>query len=142
MHTDHCAKEKKDVEALKKKKEDAVHQILGEKCIVNSKEQELLPHFIQAHNKMVKKLGGEATWNLLSEAEQAEHNAKMLEGIVLHLGEESARLMSEDERRILKLFIWAGCSCHKGLNTVCRGICIYGLVVSGSQIGASACSFG
>jgi hypothetical protein len=31
------------------------------------------------------------------------------------------RKLSDDEKRILKLFIWAGCGCHKDLNTVHGG---------------------
>ncbi|RXW14912.1 hypothetical protein EST38_g10937 [Candolleomyces aberdarensis] len=121
MHTDHCSKEKRDAEALKQKKENAVHQILGEKQIVGCDEGELLPHFVAACKKMVEKLGGQKVWEKLSETEQAEHNAKMLEGIIVDLGKESLELMSDDEKRALTLFLWAGCGCHKDLNTVRGG---------------------
>ena len=29
--------------------------------------------------------------------------------------------MKSDEKRLLRLFIWAGCGCHKDLNTVRSG---------------------
>ena len=45
MHTDHCSKEKKDVEGMHAKKRDAVHQTLGEKEILDKSTEELLPHF-------------------------------------------------------------------------------------------------
>ena len=45
MHTDHCSKEKKDVEGMQAKKMDAVHQTLGEKEILDKSTEELLPHF-------------------------------------------------------------------------------------------------
>ena len=85
---------------------------------MSCEEQELLPLFISACAKMIDQCGGTNKWDLLSEGEQAEKNAKMLEGIVLELGEKSLALMSEDEQKYLKLFIWAGCGCHKDLNTV------------------------
>jgi hypothetical protein len=121
MQSDHCAKEKKDAEALKKKKENAVHQVLGEQQVMSREEQALLPHFISARAKMIDQCGGTSKWDLLSEAEQAEKNAEMLEGIILKLGKESLALMSEDEKKYLRLFIWAGCGCHKDLNTVRGG---------------------
>lgn len=121
MHTDHCAKEKKDVEAMKKKKAEAVQQIVGKKKMVTGTEEELLPYFTKARKAMLKTLGGEDAWKALSEVEQAEKNAEMLHGIVMEIGKESLELMSEEEARILKLFIWAGCGCHKELNTVKGG---------------------
>jgi hypothetical protein len=45
----------------------------------------------------------------------------MMEKQVIELGKESFDTLSDDEKHILKLFIWAGCGCHKDLNTVREG---------------------
>ncbi|TEB23235.1 hypothetical protein FA13DRAFT_1798206 [Coprinellus micaceus] len=121
VNSDHCSKEKKDAQALKAQKEDTVHQVLGEKKFSDMDDDELLPHFIKAREKMVKAVGGEDAWGNLAETEQAERKAEMFHSIIMELGKESLELMSDDEKRILKLFIWTGCGCHKGLNTVRGG---------------------
>jgi hypothetical protein len=45
----------------------------------------------------------------------------MLEEVVAELGKEAFDNLSDDEKRIFRLFIWAGCGCHKDLNTVKGG---------------------
>ena len=45
----------------------------------------------------------------------------MLEQLVITLGKEAFELLSDNEKHIMKLFIWAGCGCHKDLNTVRGG---------------------
>jgi len=121
MHSDHCAKEKKDVRLLEKEKLLATYQSLGEEEILDKSNQELLPHFMDAQNQMIQSVGGEAKWSALSETVKAKHEAAMLEQVVIKIGKDSFDLLSDDEKRILKLFIWAGCGCHKDLNTAKGG---------------------
>jgi hypothetical protein len=45
----------------------------------------------------------------------------MLEQLVIKLGKEAFELLSDNEKLVIKLFIWAGCRCHKDLNTVRGG---------------------
>ena len=52
---------------------------------------------------------------------QAERCAVMVESLVAELGKEAFDLLSDEEQQVLKLFIWAGCGCHKDLNTVRGG---------------------
>jgi hypothetical protein len=121
MHSDHCAKEKKDVQMMEKEKLLATYQSLGEDKILEESNEELLPHFLQAKKDMILAAGGNSKWQNLSQIAQAEHEAVMLEQLVIKLGKDSFDLLSEDEKRILKLFVWAGCGCHKDLNTVRGG---------------------
>ena len=100
---------------------DAVHQTLGEKEILDKPTQELLPHFLAANSQMIENAGGKGKWNRLSENEKSEKKAVMLEQLVIKLGKEAFELLSDDEKHIMKLFIWAGCGCHKDLNTVRGG---------------------
>ena len=121
MHSDHCAKEKKDFRLMEKEKTLATYQYLGEEEILERPNQELIPQFEMAHKQMVQKAGGSAEWDKLSAIEKAEHQAKMMETLVIELGKESFDMLSDDEKHTLKLFIWAGCGCHKDLNTVRGG---------------------
>jgi hypothetical protein len=121
MLTDHCAKEKKDVAALEKKKIDAMFQKLGEDVVLDSTNAEILPKFLEAYNQTIKDHGGQGKWGALSEEEQKERIAKMTEKVVVELGKEAYEMLSDTEKQTLKLFIWAGCGCHKDLNTVKAG---------------------
>ena len=121
MHTDHCAKEKKTVRLLEKEKLLATYQSLGEDEILEKKNKELFPYFMEARKEMIKTAGGDSKWQSLSQDIQAEHEAVMLEKLVIKLGKLSFDMMSDNEKHILKLFIWAGCGCHKDLNTVKGG---------------------
>jgi hypothetical protein len=120
-HGDHCPKEKKDGALLESEKRDAVNQILGEKVMLD-KTNEQLYHIINAAEKqLMNDVGGVPGWIALSVEEQVEAKARMMEAIVMHLGEQAFTLLSDDEKRIMRLFIWAGCGCHKDLNTVRGG---------------------
>jgi len=121
MYSDHCSKEKKYFEGMKAKKTAAIHQTLGEKEILDKSTEELLPHFLEANDQMIKDAGGKAKWNSFSESKKSEQKATMLEQLVIKLGKEAFELLSNDEKHIMKLFIWAGCGCHKDLNTVHGG---------------------
>ncbi|KAF8815542.1 hypothetical protein BYT27DRAFT_7225035 [Phlegmacium glaucopus] len=112
---------KKDAALLESEKRDAVNQILGEQVMLD-KTNEQLYHIIDAAEKqLMNDIGGVLKWVALSVEEQIEAKAMMMEAIVIHLGEQAFTLLSSDEQRILRLFIWAGCGCHKDLNTVRGG---------------------
>ena len=42
----------------------------------------------------------------------------MLEKTIAELGQEAFEKLLDKEKRLLHLFIWAGCGCHKDLNTI------------------------
>jgi hypothetical protein len=121
MHSDHCKKEKKDAQLMEQKKVDATYQVLGEKEILESSNEELLPHFLEANKNMIESVGGKKKWDNLPETEKKEHLALMMEQLIIKLGKEAYEMLSDHEKKIMKLFIWAGCGCHKDLNTVQGG---------------------
>jgi hypothetical protein len=106
---------------LKAKKIKAVHQTLREKEILVKSTQELLPHFLKANSQMIKNAEGKDKWNGLVENEQSEQNAAMLEQLVIKLRKKAFELLSDNEKLVMKPFIWASCGCHKNLNIVCGG---------------------
>ena len=114
-------RKKKDYKLLKKKKEAAVHQVLGEKEILEKSNDELVPSFLEANKQMIEDAGGQAKWDALPEKERTELLAGMMEKLVVKLGADAYEQMPEEEKRMLSLFIWAGCGCHKDLNTVKGG---------------------
>jgi len=121
MNTDHCAKEKKDAQLLEALKAWAVDQHLGEERMLEMSLEEVSEYFKKAEEKMIRKAGGQNKWKNLSDIKRAERKAAMIEEAVSELGKEAFNDLSEEERRIFRLFIWAGCGCHKDLNTVRGG---------------------
>jgi len=70
---------------------------------------------------MIQAAGGQQKWEALPEATKAEKRAKMVENVVQELGKGVFELLDLHEKRLFRLFIWAGCGCHKDLNTVRGG---------------------
>jgi len=121
MNTDHCSKEKKDAQLLEALKAWAVDQHLGEEKMLEMSLEKVCEHFKKAEERMIKKVGGKHKWNNLSDIKKAERKAAMIEDVVADLGKEAFNDLSDEEKRLFQLFIWAGCGCHKDLNTVCGG---------------------
>jgi hypothetical protein len=118
MNTDHCSKEKKDARLLENLKAWAVDQQLGEDKMLDMSLEEVREYFKKAEDKMIKKAGGQHKWKDLPDVKKAERKAAMIDEAVSELGKEAFNDLPDEEKRILRLFIWAGCGCHKDLNTV------------------------
>jgi len=121
MNTDHCAKEKKDARLLEELKAWAVDQHLGEEAMLGLSMEEINKLYNTAEKEMIKSAGGQSKWNALSGNVKADKRAKMVEGILAKKGKEAFEDLEENEQWFLRIFIWAGCGCHKDLNTVCSG---------------------
>jgi hypothetical protein len=121
MNTDHCAKEKKDAYEMEEVKKWAVNQKLGEETMLEKSLPEIYELQMGAQRRMVQAAGGQQKWEALPEATKAEKRAKMVENVVQELGKDAFELLDPHEKRLLRLFIWAGCGCHKDLNTVRGG---------------------
>ena len=96
-------------------------QHLGEEAMLGLSMEEINDLYSKAHKEMIKSAGGQSKWNGLSENVKADKRAKMVEGILAKQGRESFENLEENEQQFLRLFIWAGCGCHKDLNTVRGG---------------------
>ena len=121
MSTDHCLKEKKDARLLEALKAWAVDQHLGEEKMLEMTLEEIHDYFKKAEEEMIKKAGRVNKWNKLSDIKKAERKAKMIEEAVAELGKEEFNNLSDEEKRLFRLFIWVGCGCHKDLNTIRGG---------------------
>jgi hypothetical protein len=121
MNTDHCAKEKKDAYEMEELKKWAVNKHLGEETMLEKSLPEIYELQMNAQRKLIQAAGGQHKWEALPEATKAEKRAKMVEDVVQELGKGAFELLDSHEKRLLRLFIWAGCGCHKDLNTVRGG---------------------
>lgn len=121
MNSDHCAKEKKDARMLQELKNWAVEQSLGEDAIFELTTWQIDELFEKAQKEMIKNAGGKKKWDNLSESAKSTKQAGLMENILSDLGKKELEKLPEDQRRILQLFIWAGCGCHKDLNTIRAG---------------------
>ncbi|KAF8808752.1 hypothetical protein BYT27DRAFT_7222765 [Phlegmacium glaucopus] len=83
--------------------------------------EEVAEHFKKAEEKMIRKAGGPHKWKNIPDIKKAERKAAMIEEAVAELGKEAFNDLSDEEKCIFQIFIWAGCGCHKDLNTVRGG---------------------
>src|ERR1700683_1686312 len=121
MNTDHCSKAKKTTCLVGEQKTDAVQQILGEKDMLDKSPEEADTELEKFRAKMIEDTGGIAAWNALDKNEQAIHIASMIKDAVKSIGESLFSDLSEEEQWELEFFIWAGCGCHKDMNSVLGG---------------------
>src|SRR5436190_620134 len=84
-------------------------ETLAEDAFQESTNEELLPVLMEARSKMIEAVGGTAKWKALSESTQADHEAKMMEEAIKKLGKDAFENLDDNEKHIMKLFIWAGC---------------------------------
>jgi len=106
---------------LEELKKSAVLQQLGGQKILDSDNQELVPKFYAKYHEVISKSGGTGAWNTLPLETQHAHMAKMSENLVIDLGKDAYEMMSDREKQYLTYFVWAGCGCHKDLNSVWGG---------------------
>ena len=97
LNTDHCSKEKKFSEIMKSKVLDAVHELLGEKEVLEKSWEEMDDLFNKACDDMIDRVGGQDAWEALSEADQALQHVIMLKQTLISLGEDKYAEMSEEE---------------------------------------------
>ncbi|KAF8799088.1 hypothetical protein BYT27DRAFT_7227978 [Phlegmacium glaucopus] len=71
--------------------------------------QDIDAMFKRAEAEMIKSVGSQRKWDALSDGAKAERQALMLEKTVSELGKEAFEKLSDEEKHLLRLFIWAGC---------------------------------
>jgi len=94
---------------------------LGVQKILDSGNQELVPKFYTKYHEVISKLSGTGAWNALPLEIQQAHLARISEDLVIDLGKNVYQMMSNKEKQYLTYFVWAGCGCHKDLNSVWGG---------------------
>src|SRR6266571_4378126 len=86
INTDHCAKEKKTARLLETLKTWAVDQSLGEDTMLEMSLEDINSMLQKSESEMIKNVGGQRKWDILSDVDKAEKRAEMLESTVAELG--------------------------------------------------------
>jgi len=118
MHTDHAEDQKKLVRLIQALKQAYDREHRGETEILAMNIVELLPILVQVSQQAVTRAGGPDAWESLSKEQQAALHQESYQDICCELGWRQFETLSEDEKRTVDLFLWAGCCMHKELNSV------------------------
>ncbi|KAF7301139.1 hypothetical protein MIND_00678300 [Mycena indigotica] len=124
MNGDHANNEKATAAGIQTwKKENGIRN-LGEANMTaratspDRKTMEDLVLYLASWNlKKVTDLGGWDKWNALSDLEQAEHDRRTLNEVLMDLGQQEYDRLPEKDRKEISGFIWAGCCMHKDMNS-------------------------
>jgi hypothetical protein len=120
-NADHSADQKAMHTIAKNDKHTAIEMDLGSKSLLAQGPDVLIATMEAENLQKINDAGGVNCWNSLSTAEQVSRDVIMMKRFTIRLGKEALAVMPEDDRRKLLLFIWAGCSMHKELNSVKGG---------------------
>ncbi|OCB89314.1 hypothetical protein A7U60_g3514 [Sanghuangporus baumii] len=120
-HGDHAEDQKAKHRLLAAWKETVSLRGLGAQRFFSLPEEEREVFICEGREKMVDELGGKSAWQALTAEEQAEKNLALTKHLADELAGEAMLSLSEDERRRMKIFVWAGCGMHKDLNAVKGG---------------------
>lgn len=115
---DHATDQKAHSEKQRLHKEKVIQEDMGQKRLLSLGFEAIFSTMQVENQQKITDAGGEAAWSLLSVNEQVKQDINMMKRLTICLGKEELACMPEYDRRKLMLFIWAGCSMHKELNTV------------------------
>ncbi|KZP31244.1 hypothetical protein FIBSPDRAFT_907821 [Athelia psychrophila] len=115
---DHAPDQKLQHKKRQDKKERVIEMDLGSQYLLALGPDALIDVLHVENQQKIADAGGELKWGQLSTGEQITRDVTMMKRLTVRLGKEELAAMPEGDRRKLMLFIWAGCSMHKELNTV------------------------
>lgn len=115
---DHAADQKSASNGNKAIKEDAIITDLGSQALLALGPDALIPVMRAENAQKITDAGGDTAWANLSVSEQVARDIVMYKRLTVRLGKQELAKMPDADRRKLMLFVWAGCSMHKELNSV------------------------
>ena len=118
--SDHAADQISLGELLKKFTAVCKQRVRGKQAILDISTVSLLSIVSEFCDDKISSVGGIESWNKLLKDRKDEWDAKAYHQIILRLGEDAYLDLSPEERRLVNLFIHAGCCMHKELNS-CSG---------------------
>ena len=65
---------------------------------------------------------GFPVWELMSIEEKKEKELSMMHELTESLAPRTLEILSDEEKRRLRIFVWTGCGMHKDLNAVKGGV--------------------
>ncbi|RDB27700.1 hypothetical protein Hypma_003276 [Hypsizygus marmoreus] len=117
MNGDHASSEKSCSNLIHEWKTETILVDRGQKALAKKNPSDLAIYLGEWNKKKIRDAGGPDTWNAMSGAEQARRDIILLGQLALCLGIEAHSMLSAAEKRIVNLFIWAGCCMHKDQNS-------------------------
>ncbi|KAJ7196140.1 hypothetical protein GGX14DRAFT_526945 [Mycena pura] len=117
MNGDHASDQKKTVRLMIEWKKEVSRILLGWDEIHAMDPAEILVIVSDICVQNVAEAGGEDAWKALPDTEKDTLAKSSMDALALHLGQAAFEKLSEEEKREIDLFFWAGCSMHKELNS-------------------------
>ncbi|KAI0066539.1 hypothetical protein BV25DRAFT_1868215 [Artomyces pyxidatus] len=121
LMSDHAEDQKKLFRLLEEWKIRIDRVSRGEEAVLAMSPPELVHTIYRANEMKIAEAGGIAAWDALSAAQQKAQNNHVWEQIYMALGSDAYAALSDDKKREVNLFIWAGCGMHKEMNSVKGG---------------------
>ncbi|THV05639.1 hypothetical protein K435DRAFT_647075 [Dendrothele bispora CBS 962.96] len=121
MNGDHANNEKSTAKGLQQAKHDAAIEDLGEEKLadlgVELGVRDLILYLASWNAKKIADAGGMESYERLTPQQKAETDAALMKEIVRDLGQAEYDNLADKDRRMIDLFIWAGCCMHKDQNS-------------------------
>lgn len=121
MNSDHAEDQKKAFQLFEKLKRDVAIEALGAAKITEMHTNEFNQLLNKKRADLINECGGEESWDALTNEQQTEKLAELLQDVKIEIGEKPwGDLSSKGQDEMLEFF-WVGCGMHKDLNGVKGG---------------------
>lgn len=121
-HGDHASDVKKVHQLMGQWKDVLVRIGVGKDYLFSKMREEREALLAESRRARIESLGGDSVWEGLSSEEKEEHEMSYLNDLCESLYDDASLLLSDEEKFILELWVWAGCGMHKDLNAVKGGV--------------------
>ncbi|THH13279.1 hypothetical protein EW146_g6916 [Bondarzewia mesenterica] len=121
MLSDHAADQKKLFALLVNLKKLVDLEQRGQEVLFDMAPSKLIAILCRVMSDTVQQAGGPAAWEALLADEKTRRHVEIEQEVCITYGQDAFNTLSEDEKHITGLCIWAGCCMHKDLNAVKGG---------------------
>ncbi|THH04966.1 hypothetical protein EW146_g10032 [Bondarzewia mesenterica] len=121
MLSDHAADQKKLFALLVNLKKLVDLEQRGQEALFDMAPSKLIAILCRVMSDTVQQAGGPAAWEALPADEKTRRHVEIEREVCITYGQDAFNTLSEDEKHITGLCIWAGCCMHKDLNAVKGG---------------------
>jgi hypothetical protein len=118
--TDHAPDQKLMIKLMTQWKRLVDRELRGEQLLLAQKTPAELMKLLTERTRAQTGLEP-LDWEKLPESDKMRHVSDAWQSICVPHGEEAFQQLSENEKRKIDLFIWAGCCMHKALNAAKNG---------------------
>ncbi|EEB98361.1 hypothetical protein MPER_02143 [Moniliophthora perniciosa FA553] len=116
FHSDHAEDQKKLFRLLKEWKEQCDRELRGERAERRMNELEHVIFILRCSQEAVSQIGGPIVWDALSPEERSRRIEESRRKLIQEIGQAEFDRLSEEEKKDIDFFLWAGCCMHKEMN--------------------------